>query len=194
MRRCEKLSNGSLYVDGDGGCTPRAHIEFVERCPRLLPHFGSETEFDHVLSGYFIVTPRPVARDRHRNARLRDHSSGRSFRAVRRRRKRGDLKWPGKHRRLLKCRSAWKSTCTPARRASKPLQPPARLRKPRRSLSLSESRRVSSSHYLSRPSITRGGADIPCPTSNRRFAPTTAGPPMPRVTATRGAPVRPFPT
>jgi hypothetical protein len=30
----------------------------------------------------------------------------------------GIIKWPGKHRRLLNCRLAWKSTCTPARRAS----------------------------------------------------------------------------
>ena len=32
----------------------------------------------------------------------------------------GRRKWPGKHRRSLKCRSAWKSTCTPAQRASNP--------------------------------------------------------------------------
>ena len=30
----------------------------------------------------------------------------------------GELEWPGKHPRSSKCRLAWKSTCTPARRAS----------------------------------------------------------------------------
>jgi hypothetical protein len=30
----------------------------------------------------------------------------------------GVMKWSGRHRRLLSCRSAWKSTCTPARHTS----------------------------------------------------------------------------
>ena len=34
----------------------------------------------------------------------------------------GRRKWPGKHRRSSKCRSAWKLTCTPAQRASNPRQ------------------------------------------------------------------------
>ena len=34
----------------------------------------------------------------------------------------GRMEWPGRLRRLSKCRWAWKSTCTPARRASRPHQ------------------------------------------------------------------------
>ena len=34
----------------------------------------------------------------------------------------GRMEWPGRLRRLSKCRWAWKSTCTPARRVSRPHQ------------------------------------------------------------------------
>jgi hypothetical protein len=54
----------------------RPNIEFVERRPRLLPRFGHESEFDHVLAGYFAVTPTQAANDRYRNARLRHRSAG----------------------------------------------------------------------------------------------------------------------
>src|SRR5689334_10044932 len=37
----------------------------------------------------------------------------------------GDPEWPGKLRRSWKCRSAWKSTCTPAPHASKTDEPAA---------------------------------------------------------------------
>jgi hypothetical protein len=56
-----------------------------------------------------------------KHARLRGSTGGRKFAPVRHsRRNIGEVRWPGKHRRSLKSRLGWKSTCTPARRASKP--------------------------------------------------------------------------
>ncbi|BBB98044.1 virulence factor BrkB family protein [Bradyrhizobium elkanii USDA 61] len=47
------------------------------------------------------------------------YSAGRKVRPVATRR----AKWPGKHRRSWKCRSAWKSTCICAQPASKRQRP-----------------------------------------------------------------------
>jgi hypothetical protein len=119
MRRSEKLSNASLYLESDGGYMPRSTYRICGALPAALPRFGWEREFDRVLAGYSVAMPtqwREMDIATHACAIAMVEVVLRSFGVVP---KRGDQKWLGKHRRLLKCRLAWRSTCTPAQHASK---------------------------------------------------------------------------
>src|SRR5229473_2699825 len=101
MRRCARLSNGNR-------CIPRRTTAAVRRACAcgMLPTLA-RLRASISLNG--------------KRASLRRSNGGRNYSVVRHsRRNIGEVKWPGKHRRSLKSRLAWKSTCTPAQRASKP--------------------------------------------------------------------------
>ena len=103
MRRRARLSNGNRCIPRPiTAPVRRACAEFVERCPRSFA---------------CARRCRQMGKTRACALRRRDVTSC-SFgtRAVTWEKS----KWPGKHRRSLKFRLGWKSTCTPARRASKP--------------------------------------------------------------------------